>query len=402
MAQPDITPISFSAPVTLLGIQDLYNRTGAYANSNPSTAPNKMFIKNVNITDRFTNIATADNAVGDSVVNDYVVQNLRPNTEYKLVFKMYKMNGGVQEPLVSNGAGDSVLFTPAAVDGVDSSVVTNNDGANPYWWSSTDLGTRELRFKTGAYTAEGSSVNSTGFGGTRQGATYNAPSADSGYTGFTTLAKSYPLQNTGKPAGGFGSATAISDVFDGYLFIFDPETMDSTSVDPNVNYTTSVMNNNIVGYQAGQSSTGFIRVQGINDTTNANGHANGSNVRTIGFTESMFTTISQPFYTRSGAGLDRDKTYKVGLMLVNRTSGYIVRTNRTDGISGNTIRWYVADIPVGGVWSISLGAYREVNTIDTSLSGATSWAVSIDAIGVQGTVDSTADYKMVITAVPIS
>jgi hypothetical protein len=286
---------------------------------------------------------------------------------------------------------------------VDSSVITNNDGANPYWWSSSDIENRELRFKTKSYITEGSSINSTGFGGTRQGVTYNAPSADSGYTGFTTLAKSYPIEPNGKPAGGFGAASAVPDIFDGYLFIFDPETMDTASNDPNVNYTTSFMTNKIVGYQSGQNDKGFIRVQGINDPdlSLSPGNAVGSNIRRINFTESMFTTLDQPFYTRSGAGLDRDKTYKVGLMLVNRTSGYIVRTSRTDGISGNTIRWYIADIPVGGVWSISLGGYRDLYSIDTSLSGATSWAVSIDAIGIQGTVDNSINYKMVITAVPV-
>lgn len=363
---------------------ELYNRPSGSAYRTPPTIRQE-------ITSTFGEIATPSNTLGDDVVSTYVVQDLIPNRTYTLRFKLSKNIGGVYTNVLE-GTGSTYLNPAAVVDLADSK--TSGD-TGEFWWSTDDTATRQLMFKTG--TLDGMTITPLNFSDVRQvgsSGEYNTPSVNSKYNAFDGP-KSFVLLNNGKPDGGFGTPLypAVPHEVDGYLFIFEKSTTPYT--DPNVHFTDRFTAGDFVGRVAGDNTKGYLRIAQINSK------AGGSNVHQVGFTEAMFTTIGQPFYTRSGAGLDSTKIYKAALMLVNVTAEYIVQTDKLDGTSGRVIQWFVADIPVGGVWSISLGRFLNVSSVNTQLSPSTAVAVSIDGVGVAGSMASTDSFRIEIIAEPI-
>jgi hypothetical protein len=372
-----------------LGILN-YTQLGELFNRSAGTAYRTPPIVSQEITSTFSEITTPTNTVGDDVVSTYVVQNLVPNRTYTLRFKLSKKIGAVWTNVL-DGTGSTYLDPAAVVDLADSK--TSGD-TGEFWWSTMDTATRQLMFKTGIF--DGMTITPSKFSDVRQvgsSGEYNTPSQNSEYNSFDGP-KSFPLLTNGRPDGGFSAPIfpAVPNEVDGYLFIFEKSTTPYT--DPNVHFTDRFTAGDFVGRVVGDNSKGYLRIPQINSK------AGGIFVHEVGFTEAMFTTIGQPFYTRSGAGLDSTKIYKAALLLVNVTAEYIVQTDKLDGSSGRVIKWFVADIPVGGVWSISLGRFLNLSGVNTQLSPSTAVAVSIDGIGVAGSIGSNDDFRIEIIAEP--
>jgi hypothetical protein len=374
---------------THVQIKELYNNTGI---THPS--------QSTPIIDTFTGIVHSGNRI-DSNVSTYVVQNLIPDKEYKLTFQLFKSitdgSGGTIWTNVLSSPGaltPNASMNPASVTSLATNA--NDPAAGGFWWSNQDPD-RELRFRTTKN--DGSSITGQNFGNVRQGLEFNTPSSDAGYKLFSGP-KSFTLESNGKPAGGFATPTenAIPHTFDGYLFIFEKKTVGS---DVNKHFTDRFLAVDFVGGRLADEVTvrgtemGFLRISEINT------RASGDSGFTVGFNEIWFTTDTEKFYYREGAGLDKTKEYQVALMMVNTTAKYIVKEDKLGSV-GRVIKWFVADIPVGGVWSITLGGFQIVSTsVSGQLSDATSVAVSVDSIGVAGSITNTETFKIIITAEPV-
>jgi hypothetical protein len=341
--------------------------------------------KSTPIVDTFESIVTAGNAV-DTNVSTYVVQDLIPDKIYRLTFKLSRYVAGAWVNVL--GAGNESM-NPASVSGI----VPLSPNSGGFWWTTDQSATRQLRFKTGK--DDLSNISHQGFGGVRQGIEFNTPSATAAYNTFLGP-KSFTLEGNGKPTSnplGFRTPGIVANAhgFDGYLFIFEK---DAAYVDPDTHFTNRIITPRFVGHNSLDNTKGFLRITDIHIK------AGGGNLHSIAFREPMFTQIGEQFYHRTGLGLDRAKEYQAGLMLVNTTAGYIKTTDLEDG-SGRVIKWFVADIPVGGIWTITLGAFLNVNAVNTQLSNATSVAVSIDSIGIAGSIEPEESFRVIITAEPV-
>ena len=376
--------MSSQTALTYANLKNLYNLV--------TTPPTKT----TDIIDQFSVISSTNNTSGDDFVSTYAVQDLVPNIAYTLKFKLFKStttdSGGT---VWTNVLGTDTFLNPASVFGLSDNTTTPDDGG--YYWSQLGSG-RQLRFKTTKN--DPSTVIGEQFGAVRQGNDYNVPSGSAQYADFVGP-KSFSLGLNGKPNGGFGNpgAIAISHAYDGYLFIF--EKTPSTISDLNDHLTkrfTGVdqVPPDFIGYNAADNTKGYHRIPDIH-------MAQGINKIEVGFTEYMFTNPAGKFYQPGGGGLDRAKEYYAAIMLHNRNANYIVKADKLDANTiGRVIKWVVSDIPVGGVWSITIGSWTTVNdAVSSQLSSATSVAVSVDSIGIQGSILDADNFRMIITAEPV-
>jgi hypothetical protein len=367
---------------THTAVKELYNRSNLYVNF-----PSQSTV----VEDTFETIASSGHLESswNANVSTYVVQDLVPDKEYKLKFQLFRNTNTAGGTTWTNVLGVNEYMNPASVTGLEDTVM--NGDAGGYWWTGSGID-RQLKFKTEKL--DSSTVTGQSFGEARQGYTYNTPPSAASYSLFSGP-KSFVLESNGKPLGGFAEPTrpAVPHSFDGYLFIF--EKSNTLYEDVNKHFTDRLLTPDFVGYDAGDNSKGFLRIPDIHT------QAGDANVRNVGFTEAMFTRADKEFYYRSGAGLDRSKEYKAALILVNTTAKYVVRTDLKDNSGGRVLKWFVAAIPVGGVWSITLGSFERVNqTVSDQLSNATSTAVSVDSIGVAGSIHDADQFKIIITAEP--
>lgn len=336
--------------------------------------------RHTNIEDNFGTIASMGNKINDANISTYLVQDLAPNKEYKLIFQMFKETAAAGGGTVwTNVLGTNASLNPASVLGLADNVITR-PVAGGFWWSSLDA-TRQLLFKTPLDMS--STISGTNFGGVRQGATFNTPPAEAGYQNFVGT-KSLTLLPTGKP----NALPAITHSYDGYLFIFSKLSFAESN---NKHYTTRFVSNDFVGHSATDNTKGFLRIADI--------HAAAVSTISANFSTTMFETVGGKFY-EDGTGLSRTSEYVAALMLVNKDCDYIVsEIDPTD--STLNIRWFLATIPVGGVWSITLGSFQRASAIYGSLSDATSAVVNVDSIGIQGSILDSANFKILITAEPV-
>lgn len=390
--------------------QQLYDTVGELNHLRNHTSPKPT--KLTQIRDSFVNITGGGNGSGESVdqiYSNYLVQNLVPNTTYSLKFKIGRPDGsgGYTDEL-----GEGNYLIPSAVNGLLDNSLISDGSTSPghFYWSSGSLAERQLLFITDA--DDGSNITGSNFNDARQTYNYNpgeisegtqlynVPPSSAKYSGFITDAKAYALDSTGVPQGSSGgfsddSITPSSDQFDAYLFLFEKGT--TQPADLNAHLTGQVFTNT-PGYigNAGvthytDSNKGFKRYANINTTAAA-----GVSNQTIDIQPSDFGTDGVFGSYNGGQGLIITQEYRAGLMLVNRTSGYIVKTDTTAG--GRTVKWYTNVIPTGGVWSISLGEFLYGSSLG-SVSNATSVAVKVDSIGVQGAVP-TGTFQLQIFAAP--
>ena len=376
--------MSLSTALNYISMKNLYTRE--------TTPPTKTTA----IIDQFSVISSTNNEIGDGVVSTYVVQDLVPNIAYTLKFKLFKSTttdtGGIAW---TNVLGTNQFLNPASVSGLGDNTTTP-DGGEFYW---SQLGAdRQLRFKTTKN--DPSTITGEQFGAVRQGTDFNVPSSSARYADFVGP-KSFSLGLNGKPTGGFASPTppdAISHAYDGYLFIFEKTTSEISDLNDHLTKRFTGVDQiqpDFIGYNAADNTKGYHRIPDIHA-------AQGVNKIEVGFTENMFTTPDGKFYHSNGDGLDIAKEYYAAIMLHNRSANYIVKTDKLDANTiGRVIKWVVSDIPVGGVWSITIGSWTTVNAINTQLSSATSVAVSVDSIGIAGSVTADDNFKMIITAEPV-
>jgi hypothetical protein len=355
--------------------------------------------KTTDIIDQFSVISSTNNTSGDDFVSTYAVQDLVPNIAYTLKFKLFKStttdSGGT---VWTNVLGSDNFLNPASVFGLSDNTTTPDGGG--YYWSQLGSG-RQLQFKTTKN--DPSTIIGEQFGAVRQGIDYNVPSGSARYADFVGP-KSFSLGLNGKPPnGGFENDVAISHAYDGYLFIFEKTT--STTLDLNDHLTKRFTGfdqapPDFIGYNAADNTKGYHRIPEIQAAQRFGGV---NNKIEVGFTENMFTNSDGKFYQPGGGGLDRDKEYYAAIMLHNKNANYIVKTDKEDANTiGRVIKWVVSDIPVGGVWSITIGSWTTVNdAVSGQLSSATSVAVSVDSIGIQGSILDADNFRMIITAEPV-
>jgi len=405
-------------------LRDLRDRTKSAAG-----VPNPLFEKPTRstvITDTYTNISPGGD-VNDAVYSKYLVQNLIPDTTYVLKFKVFR-------PVTVAGATTWVdemnpadYLTPSTVNTLSDATVfaTGNSTPGSFYWSN-QLPSRQLLFLTKGY--DDSTISGSGFGANRQtynydptydggadgGAIpdgtelYNVPPVDAVYSSFDSRATSFQLEANGKPTGGFdGSGLPVTgmhpqiDTFDAYLFIFEKPL--SVQADYNKYYTQQVFTAapNYVGAKPDSThyeetiKNGFKSYNAINVSASASG---GSNQQSINIVPDDFNSTNGTFgHYRNGQGLVKTQEYVAGLMLVNRTSKYVVEeTSLVD--SQRYVKWFTNLIPTGGVWSIALGEFILASNTHAQTSDATSVAVRVDSIGVQGTVPTS--FRIQIFAEP--
>jgi hypothetical protein len=352
------------------------------------TKPTKQLV----ITDSFAN--TGGVSVGDANVGTYVVQDLIPDTQYSLTFKLERNVAGVWTELANS-------ITPAAVEGLPDSTTSeglSTDGTGGslpgYWWSSNDMTNRLLYFKT--IDNDGTSISASGFGQTRNTVSPYQPNSDFKLHTFVSNANRFVLNEKGKPLIGgfqqeFGGINSQLEpnlhTYDAYLFFFEkPSTAPS---DLNAHLTNRFMiSPDYLGYNSSNNTKGFWRIPEVNLL------ASGPDEYPIGLNlvDGLFDPTSSD--DKFGGPMDRDKEYYAAFMFVNTTSQYVVSVN------SNTIKWYTFTIPLGGVWSISLKNFRVVHDVDVNLSRSTTVAVEIDGIGTQGTVNPSDQFRITMTATP--
>lgn len=328
--------------------------------------------------------------VGDTNVGTYVIQNLIPGTTYSLRFKIEREIDGIW----TNVAGSSnELFRPASVIGAVDSMTVDN-----FWWSSVDPLNRDILFKT--IQDDGTFLESSGFTQTRNNQSPFQPQGTK-INSLSTNATYFTLSPDGRPAYGpnnsdvrdFGGPNSLLGVntcaYDAFLFFFAYPNIPPSVGEELDEYLTAGFRDrkDYIGYDQTNETKGFLKIPNVHSAT-------PDTPININLGDSQFIPTGA-----FGVPMDRNKQYYAAFMFVNKTAKYIVSGRNSSQIM--YIKWSVFNVPFGGVWSISLRNFRQVHDVDGQLSKSTSVAVEIDGIGVQGTISSTDQFRITMTATPV-
>lgn len=326
----------------------------------------------IKVVDTYANLTTKS-----TLESGYILQKLTPNKTYRLTFN-------IERQIVTTDPGGGTVTSYEIIDearnlnplsnSVDKSITSASPGTF-FWDAATQT---ELLFKT--LEVDNTAISTREFTSTRGQNNEPSPGVIEGFVTNARLVEPVNADGTFD-----ASMEPIDHTFDAYLFIFEkPADTDLTDAQ-----LTSRLNPTVGGYIGHTPGNDAKGVRIIDDVHSIS----STNERNITLNANQFQA-SGDFPTSAGE-LAHDKQYYLAFALYNKTANYIV-TN-----SSNQIKWHKLLIPFGGVWSITLGAFREytINPLG-GLHNSTAISVDIDGLGVVGAINNQDTYRITITATP--